>query len=97
MGYQLEDGDNHNCQNIDECEEESDKCGLNQVCTDTDGSYNCLCKPGHREVQQFECEDIDECTNSDHGCDQVCNNTQGGFICSCEEGYERTDDACTGE
>ena len=84
-GYQLEDGDDQNCHNIDECEDESDKC--DQVCTDTEGSYNCSCTPGYREINRFKCEDMDECSNSVHGCEQVCENTNGSFICSCNDTY----------
>ena len=31
---------------IDECIEETDNCDDNAVCTNTDGSFTCLCKPG---------------------------------------------------
>ena len=85
VGYELEDGDNHNCQNIDECEEKSDVC--DQECRDTDGSYQCWCRPGYKESNQVECEDIDECTNSGHDCEQVCENTIGSFVCSCNDTY----------
>ena len=47
VGYKREDGDNHNCQDIDECEEESDVC--DQECRDTDGSYQCWCRPGKKK------------------------------------------------
>ena len=47
VGYKLENEDNHNCHNIDECEEESDDC--DQECTDTDGSYQCWCRPGYKK------------------------------------------------
>ena len=85
VGYKLEDGDTHNCQNIDECEDESDVC--DQECRDTEGSYQCWCRPGYEEINQVECEDIDECTNSGHDCEQVCQNTIGSFVCSCNDTY----------
>ena len=85
VGYQLEDGDNHNCQNIDECEGESDDC--DQECTDTEGSYKCWCRPGYKLVNDFKCKDIDECTNNDHDCEQICQNTIGSFLCSCRDNY----------
>ena len=85
VGYKLEDGDNHNCQDIYECEDESDVC--DQECRDTEGSYQCWCRPGYKEINQGECEDIDECTNSGHDCEQVCLNTIGSFLCSCNDTY----------
>ena len=85
VGYKLEDGDTHNCQNIDECEDESDVC--DQECRDTEGSYQCWCRPGYEEINQVECEDIDECSNSGHDCEQVCLNTIGSFVCSCNDTY----------
>ena len=38
-------------------------CGLNSSCADTDGSYECECNPGYREVGD-SCENINECTAS---------------------------------
>ena len=40
---------------IDECTEDADGCA--QICTDTDGSYNCSCGPGY------------ELANDQRGCD----------------------------
>ena len=31
---------------IDECIEETDNCDGNGICTNTDGSFTCLCEPG---------------------------------------------------
>ena len=31
---------------IDECIEETDDCDDNAICTNTDGSFTCLCDPG---------------------------------------------------
>jgi hypothetical protein len=38
-------------------------CGQNEACTDTDGSYECECKPGYSLVDGT-CENINECTAS---------------------------------
>ena len=46
-----------------------------------------MCRPGYKEVNHVECEDIDECTNSSHDCEQVCQNTIGSFVCSCSDNY----------
>ena len=31
---------------IDECTEETDNCDDNGICTNTEGSFTCLCDPG---------------------------------------------------
>ncbi|XP_026440681.1 wall-associated receptor kinase 2-like [Papaver somniferum] len=38
----------HGCQDVDECKEESHKCGSGFLCTNTPGSYNCDCAPGEK-------------------------------------------------
>ena len=35
-----------NHSDIDECIEETDNCDDNAACTNTDGSFTCLCEPG---------------------------------------------------
>ena len=32
---------------INECDDKTDICSDNAVCSDTDGSYSCTCKPGY--------------------------------------------------
>ena len=32
---------------IDECETDADKCDINADCTNTIGSYTCMCHPGY--------------------------------------------------
>ena len=32
---------------IDECRNKSHTCDVNAVCSNTQGSYNCTCKPGY--------------------------------------------------
>ena len=75
------------------CVSVEDSC-INASCShtcrpnrDTEGSYQCWCRPGYKEINQVECEDIDECTNSGHDCEQVCLNTIGSFLCSCNDTY----------
>ena len=34
------------CLDVDECSEESDDCDSNADCTNTDGSFTCVCKTG---------------------------------------------------
>ncbi|MCP6606271.1 calcium-binding EGF-like domain-containing protein, partial [Klebsiella pneumoniae] len=42
------DSDTGKCRDIDECTEQRDHpaCGLNAICKNLPGSYECLCPPG---------------------------------------------------
>ncbi|XP_017386548.1 adhesion G protein-coupled receptor L4 [Cebus imitator] len=85
------------CEDDNECEIFVQTCGENANCTNTEGSYYCMCVPGFRSSSNEEkfitndgtfCIDIDECSESpvcgDHA---VCENVNGGYNCSCKEGY----------
>ncbi|XP_022786256.1 uncharacterized protein LOC111326510 [Stylophora pistillata] len=78
---------------IDECSEGTHSCDINADCSNTDGSYECICNPGfHGDGRN--CEDIDECATNTHSCsaDHLCNNTDGSFSCTsftCKEIYDR--------
>lgn len=39
-------GDGQACGDIDECKEQPDACHASALCTDTDGSFSCVCPPG---------------------------------------------------
>uniref|UniRef100_A0A1X7SDX5 EGF-like domain-containing protein n=1 Tax=Amphimedon queenslandica TaxID=400682 RepID=A0A1X7SDX5_AMPQE len=55
----------------------------------TQGSYQCQCINGYALVDK-QCQDIDECRNSNGGCEQLCTNTIGSFFCSCNKGFNLT-------
>ncbi|XP_059169385.1 uncharacterized protein LOC131951116 [Physella acuta] len=75
--------------NINECEG-NNPCGINQVCQDLEGGYQCLCADGYKRVNQ-SCVDVNECDDVlTHNCDlstQLCRNTPGSFTCDCIAGY----------
>ncbi|ELW68057.1 EGF, latrophilin seven transmembrane domain-containing protein 1 [Tupaia chinensis] len=86
------------CEDDNECGNLTQSCGENANCTNTEGSYYCMCAPGFRSSNNQDrfitndgtiCIDIDECSESvvcgDHA---VCKNANGGYNCSCEEGYK---------
>ena len=73
---------------IDECSFLGDLL-CDQICTNTEGSFECSCRPGFELYGSKHCVDIDECSemNDNGGCEQICVNTQGGHYCACEKGY----------
>ncbi|VDI38553.1 Hypothetical predicted protein [Mytilus galloprovincialis] len=79
--------DDEKCEDINECLDGTDNCPANSNCTNTDGSFTCICLDGFRTVGS-ECQDIDECTERTSGCEQICANSDGSFTCSCVYGFE---------
>ncbi|KAI6660566.1 hypothetical protein LOD99_14150 [Oopsacas minuta] len=77
------------CVDTNECI--SDELNLcTQNCTNTIGSFFCSCVKGYNLTTRFDCEDIDECTNTtlcDGDKGLRCNNTLGSFECICKIGY----------
>jgi hypothetical protein len=71
-------------QDIDECEA-ADRCGPNQICTNTLGSYYCMCKPGYADTGSG-CQNIDECALKVDTCPKGsrCQDTDGSFTCTCQ-------------
>ncbi|XP_066025921.1 uncharacterized protein [Pocillopora verrucosa] len=80
---------------IDECALRTQDCSENAVCNNTNGSYNCSCKPGYSGDGRT-CEDIDECATGKTNCsaDAVCNNTKGSYNCTCKKGYYGDGNIC---
>ena len=76
------------CTNIDECT--GDPCDTNAACTDTEGSFECVCNAGY-SGDGINCADDNECAGEGTGnnCDSnaSCTNTDGGFECACNTGY----------
>nr|CAB3249251.1 Gla4 gamma-carboxyglutamic acid protein 4 [Phallusia mammillata] len=75
------------------CDEDIDECALSppceQNCTNTVGSFRCVCREGYlvNLPDLYSCKDIDECVGN-QGCDFRCVNTIGSFNCICDVGYE---------
>ncbi|XP_075260435.1 uncharacterized protein LOC142352004 isoform X1 [Convolutriloba macropyga] len=83
----------YNCDDIDECTENSTVCGLtanSSTCDNTPGSYVCNCSgSGWTDIGNY-CEDVNECNSSP--CNSTCTNNEGSFVCSCPTGYELNGD-----
>lgn len=84
------------CADVDECSVRPPPC--EQLCHNTDGSYDCLCRTGYElDEDGANCRDVDECERGTHTCQQTCSNTDGSYECSCQDGYEKRGDACVGQ
>ena len=84
---------------IDECAAKIDNCtkGPSTYCSNTVGSYLCLCNPGYIQMGG-NCVDIDECSTGSNTCAQApngtCINTLGSYNCSCNPGYSGDGRTC---
>ena len=71
---------------INECSEGISGC--NQICSNTLGSYICICQNGYQlDTDNHTCIDIDECAVNNGGCEQSCVNTIGSYYCLCNYSF----------
>ena len=63
QGFLMGEARKEDCQDIDECKGNKNKCHEDAVCKNTIGSYTCQCKNGFKGNGRF-CSDINECENS---------------------------------
>lgn len=77
----------HGFLDINECLENPQLCGPVGKCSNTEGSYRCICPRGYKtDSTGTRCIDIDEC-DDDERCQQGCQNVPGSFRCQCADGY----------
>nr|XP_023699926.1 low-density lipoprotein receptor-related protein 8-like [Paramormyrops kingsleyae] len=60
--------------------------GCSHLCIDQPLGFVCDCLHGMRLVRDTQCEEIDECLDTDL-CGQLCFNENGTFTCDCHSGY----------
>ena len=83
------------CKDIDECaSDDTNKCPNDATCTNTEGSYECICNDPLNEINEQDgllfCYDINECFNDVDDCvDDIawCTDTFGSYFCECKPGY----------
>jgi len=89
-GYEL-DPNTGWCNDVDECAQNSDNCGADEICQNTPGGFTCAaCPAGYENGGDDTCVDIDECQTGGHDCASpggVCRNTPGSWACECYPGY----------
>uniref|UniRef100_A0A8C8RXS5 Hemicentin 1 n=1 Tax=Pelusios castaneus TaxID=367368 RepID=A0A8C8RXS5_9SAUR len=77
---------------IDECE---NRGACQHECTNTPGSYHCVCPTGYRLMSNGKtCHDVDECLEQNVHCgpNRMCFNTRGSYQCidtPCPPNYQR--------
>uniref|UniRef100_A0A182Q292 Cell adhesion molecule n=1 Tax=Anopheles farauti TaxID=69004 RepID=A0A182Q292_9DIPT len=94
------------CTDVNECE--NGACsGVGQLCTNTEGSFECDCIPGYRPIfyptedysgsvtQDVQCVDINECREKTDECSHYCKNTPGSYECYCPDRYLLAKDSRT--
>lgn len=92
-GYGL--GSNRkSCLDKNECLLNNGHGPCQDVCTNTEGGYQCACSIQGTQLSadNHTCEDIDECATNNFGCSHSCLNTVGSAFCTCDEGYMLGDD-----
>ncbi|CAH1264815.1 CACHD1 [Branchiostoma lanceolatum] len=81
---------------IDECTDMSHTCSPDASCTNTVGSFDCICNSGYNG-NGFTCTDDNECADGSDNCSPQasCTNTVGSFTCACTPGYSGDGVTCT--
>lgn len=75
---------------IDECKEKLDDCHVSSRCVNYRGNYECVCAIGYRKNSVGDCEDIDECKESNGTLchkNAQCRNLPGAYLCECNPGF----------
>ncbi|XP_059832421.1 uncharacterized protein LOC132397669 [Hypanus sabinus] len=85
-GYTLRPGSRMTCTDVDECQTGSHNCHSSASCSNSPGSFQCVCGAGYTGDGRT-CTDVDECLQDNGGCSQRCANSVGSYLCGCHPGY----------
>ncbi|XP_065054879.1 fibrillin-2-like isoform X2 [Rhopilema esculentum] len=80
---------------IDECTRGLHRCSSNAFCTNTVGSYRCICKSSYTG-NGYSCIGVNECLQGTHRCstNATCINTDLWYRCTCNSGYTGNGYSC---
>ncbi|XP_067828902.1 adhesion G protein-coupled receptor E2-like [Heptranchias perlo] len=93
----LHAGTEYKVTDINKCK--TNPCGTNARCTNTLGSFNCVCDRGFvsntgkfifNDKTKTQCRDINECESDPCGANATCTNRPGDFSCTCNGGFVST-------
>ncbi|XP_055506886.1 fibrillin-1-like [Leucoraja erinacea] len=81
---------------VDECRSGSHDCHSSASCSNSPGSFQCVCGAGYTGDGR-SCTDVDECRSESHDCHSSasCSNSPGSFQCVCGAGYTGDGRSCT--
>lgn len=95
-GYQ---GNEHWCQDIDECRQMPGACDRNAECYNTEGSYECRCYPGYsgdgRTCREESAAGCDVLRNCDYNAQCQYDDHTRSYVCLCNDGYDGDGYQCT--
>ena len=70
----------------DECSTGASACDAHATCSNTPGSYDCICDEGF-EGDGFDCAQTDACVTDNGGCAQQCTSVDQLAVCGCYPGF----------
>jgi hypothetical protein len=83
-GYEVID---QACADVDECATNDGGCTGDSYCSNSIGSFECVCNVIGYGYSDGVCSDIDECTTGQCNVAATCENFDPGYSCVCPDGF----------